>query len=210
MEYGVDIVLAGHIHAYERTYNVFNASLNPCGPVHLTIGDGGNYDGAASPWRYDRDGSTADKPEWSAFRESSFGVAELLIVNSTHAKYSWHRHACGSDSESTHHINVSSTCSTPGDNGVNAMDTSDDLFIVRPDATVCPNRWRAKLQTNDISQKMNRNAPGRLQGLYVVAILLSCVILFEGLLIWNLYRKSQEGIISYVIIDDSEHKRSQL
>lgn len=37
-KYGVDIVMAGHVHAYERTYPVYNFSLNPCGPVHLTLG----------------------------------------------------------------------------------------------------------------------------------------------------------------------------
>nr|DAD27130.1 TPA_asm: hypothetical protein HUJ06_028598 [Nelumbo nucifera] len=35
--YGVDIV-----HAYERSNRVYNYLLDPCGPVHITIGDGGN------------------------------------------------------------------------------------------------------------------------------------------------------------------------
>lgn len=30
-------------------------------------------------------------PEWSMFREASFGHGELKIVNSTHAFWSWHR-----------------------------------------------------------------------------------------------------------------------
>lgn len=30
-------------------------------------------------------------PEWSVFREASFGHGELKIVNSTHAFWSWHR-----------------------------------------------------------------------------------------------------------------------
>ena len=31
------------------------------------------------------------QPEWSLFREASFGHGELKIVNSTHAFWSWHR-----------------------------------------------------------------------------------------------------------------------
>lgn len=30
-------------------------------------------------------------PEWSVFREASFGHGELKMVNSTHAFWSWHR-----------------------------------------------------------------------------------------------------------------------
>ncbi len=204
MEYGVDIVLSGHVHAYERTYNIFNDSIHPCGPVHLTVGDGGNYDGAASPWR-------ADKPEWSAFRESSFGVGELVIINSTHAKYAWHRHACGSDSKATHHINVSSFCSSPGDNSVNAMDTSDDVFIVRPDAAFCRNRWGTGFEeTVDKGHQTDEHLQRRTQELYVLAILLSCGIVAECLVAWKLYRRSIEGLISYVVIDSSDSDQNQL
>lgn len=31
------------------------------------------------------------EPEWSIFREASFGHGELMIMNSTHALWSWHR-----------------------------------------------------------------------------------------------------------------------
>ncbi|XP_077253945.1 purple acid phosphatase 18-like [Tasmannia lanceolata] len=81
---GVDIVLAGHVHAYERSRRINNGKLDPCGPVHITIGDGGNREGLAQ--RY-----IQPKPDWSVFREASFGHGELKIVNSTHAFWSWHR-----------------------------------------------------------------------------------------------------------------------
>ncbi|KAI4388182.1 hypothetical protein MLD38_000535 [Melastoma candidum] len=81
---GVDIVLAGHVHAYERAKRVYNGKLDPCGPVHITIGDGGNREGLAHRYH-------DPQPEWSAFREASFGHGELEFVNSSHAFWSWHR-----------------------------------------------------------------------------------------------------------------------
>uniref|UniRef100_A0A5B7A5D9 Purple acid phosphatase n=1 Tax=Davidia involucrata TaxID=16924 RepID=A0A5B7A5D9_DAVIN len=81
---GVDIVLAGHVHAYERSKRVYNGKSDPCGAVHITIGDGGNSEGLAHKYK-------DPQPEWSVFREASFGHGELKIVNSTHAFWSWHR-----------------------------------------------------------------------------------------------------------------------
>ncbi|PSR96287.1 Purple acid phosphatase [Actinidia chinensis var. chinensis] len=81
---GVDIVLAGHVHAYERSKRVYNGRLDPCGAVHMTIGDGGNREGLAHQY-------INPQPHWSDFREASFGHGELKVVNSTHALWSWHR-----------------------------------------------------------------------------------------------------------------------
>jgi hypothetical protein len=36
--------LFGHVHAYERTKPVRNYYVDECGPVHFTIGDGGNIE----------------------------------------------------------------------------------------------------------------------------------------------------------------------
>uniref|UniRef100_A0ACD5ULI9 Uncharacterized protein n=1 Tax=Avena sativa TaxID=4498 RepID=A0ACD5ULI9_AVESA len=80
----VDIMIAGHVHAYERSERVYKGGLDPCGAVHITIGDGGNREGLAH--RYHN-----PKPFWSVFREASFGHGELKIVNSTHAHWTWHR-----------------------------------------------------------------------------------------------------------------------
>lgn len=30
------------VHAYERSNRVYNYTLDPCGPVYITVGDGGN------------------------------------------------------------------------------------------------------------------------------------------------------------------------
>lgn len=41
----VDLVLSGHVHAYERMYNTFNNKTNASGPVYINIGDAGNREG---------------------------------------------------------------------------------------------------------------------------------------------------------------------
>ncbi|KAF8397838.1 hypothetical protein HHK36_016763 [Tetracentron sinense] len=87
----VDIVFAGHVHAYERFTRVFDNKANSCGPVYVTIGDGGNREGLALMFK---------KPPspLSLFREASFGHGRLRVLNRTHAHWSWHRN---DDSDST-------------------------------------------------------------------------------------------------------------
>jgi len=41
-DYGVSLVLSGHVHAYERNTPVFDGCPNACGPHYLNLGDGGN------------------------------------------------------------------------------------------------------------------------------------------------------------------------
>lgn len=43
-----------------------------------------------SPWSF-LDRYKDPQPEWSVFREASFGHGELKLVNSSHAFWSWHR-----------------------------------------------------------------------------------------------------------------------
>ncbi|KAL4272430.1 hypothetical protein GQ457_13G001880 [Hibiscus cannabinus] len=74
----VDVVFAGHVHAYERFTRIYNERADPCGPVYITIGDGGNRQGLAH-------------------KELSFGHGRLRVVSETHAHWSWHRNN-GSDS----------------------------------------------------------------------------------------------------------------
>lgn len=89
------------VHAYERMNRVFNYTLDPCGPVYITVGDGGNIekvdvDHADDPGKCPSSSDNIpefggvchlnftsgpakgnfcwdEQPEWSAFRESSFG-----------------------------------------------------------------------------------------------------------------------------------------
>ncbi|KDD71970.1 hypothetical protein H632_c4075p0, partial [Helicosporidium sp. ATCC 50920] len=75
---GVDMVFAGHVHAYERMERVYRGALDPCAPVFINVGDGGNHEG---PDRRYLD----PQPFWSAAREPSFGHATLDLRNATHA-----------------------------------------------------------------------------------------------------------------------------
>ncbi|KAJ6897400.1 purple acid phosphatase 2-like [Populus alba x Populus x berolinensis] len=99
VQYKVDVVFAGHVHAYERSerisniaYNIVNGKCVPVrdqtAPVYITIGDGGNLEGLATNMTY-------PQPEYSAYREASFGHAIFDIKNRTHAYYGWHRNQDG-------------------------------------------------------------------------------------------------------------------
>ncbi|KAI5314106.1 hypothetical protein L3X38_043282 [Prunus dulcis] len=74
VKYKVDVVFAGHVHAYERshrisnvTYNIVNGICipvkNQSAPVYITIGDGGNIEGLAT-------NMTKPQPAYSSFREA--------------------------------------------------------------------------------------------------------------------------------------------
>lgn len=94
-----DIVFAGHVHSYERSfpvtnikYNITNSicspDVNPSGPTYITIGDGGNIEGPAATF-------SEPQPSYSAFREASFGHGLLDIKNRTTAIWTWHRNQDG-------------------------------------------------------------------------------------------------------------------
>ncbi|KAK4482569.1 hypothetical protein RD792_009729 [Penstemon davidsonii] len=119
-KYKVDIVFNGHVHAYERSNRVYNYTLDPCGPVYISIGDGGNREKmsikhADDPGYCPEPSTTPDQfmggfcaynftsgpaagkfcwdrqPEYSAYRETSFGHGILEVKNETHALWTWHR-----------------------------------------------------------------------------------------------------------------------
>ncbi|KAI4376069.1 hypothetical protein MLD38_013863 [Melastoma candidum] len=95
VQYKVDLVLAGHVHAYERSgrisnirYNITDGLSVPTSdngaPVYITIGDGGNIEGLAFSM-------TTPQPEYSVYREASYGHGIFDIKNRTHAYFSWNR-----------------------------------------------------------------------------------------------------------------------
>ncbi|XP_010527678.1 PREDICTED: purple acid phosphatase 22-like [Tarenaya hassleriana] len=80
----VDVVFAGHVHAYERFTRIYDNKADPCGPIYITIGDGGNREGLALEFK---------KPTspLSLFREPSFGHGRLRFIDEKRAHWSWHR-----------------------------------------------------------------------------------------------------------------------
>ncbi|GAB2272196.1 Purple acid phosphatase 22 [Dionaea muscipula] len=80
----VDVVFVGHVHAYERFTRVYNNTVDSCGPIYITIGDGGNREGLAMRFE-------DPAPSISIFREPSFGHGRLNVLNHTTAHWSWHR-----------------------------------------------------------------------------------------------------------------------
>jgi len=81
---GLDAMFAGHVHAYERSNRVLNNAANKCAPTYFNVGDGGNREGLAKYYE-------PTKPDWSAYREASFGHGLLTVENATHAHFTWHR-----------------------------------------------------------------------------------------------------------------------
>ncbi|PON59496.1 Acid phosphatase [Trema orientale] len=99
VQYKVDVIFAGHVHAYERSYRISNIRYNitsgdrypvldKSAPVYITVGDGGNQEGLAGRF-------IDPQPEYSAFREASYGHSTLEIKNRTHAFYHWNRNDDG-------------------------------------------------------------------------------------------------------------------
>ncbi|WCJ35264.1 Purple acid phosphatase [Euphorbia peplus] len=99
VQYKVDVVFSGHVHAYERSerisniaYNVVSGLCKPIrdesAPAYIIIGDGGNVEGLATEM-------TEPQPSYSAFREASFGHGLLDIKNRSHAFFSWNRNEDG-------------------------------------------------------------------------------------------------------------------
>jgi len=145
-QYGVDIVLSGHVHSYERSTTVLNNTIDPCGTSYVNLGDGGNYEGYSGAWR-------DPQPDWSMFREASFGVGGLEILNATHASFSWHRHACQSKDPDTFNMDFQPDCQTDGDNSAQAMETSDSFVFIRPSSQDCPNHYVGSDYEPSLSQQ---------------------------------------------------------
>jgi hypothetical protein len=117
--------------------------------VHLVVGDGGNYEGPyGGGWR-------DPQPEWSAFREGSFGAGRLVLENATDATWTWHRTTCVESGgvtrfNETWYVPVDepsgggangsgSPCKSSNDVSAQAMAPVDFARFAR-DPALCPNR----------------------------------------------------------------------
>ena len=82
VRYQVNLVLTGHIHAYQRTHNVALGNLTKTGPIHITVGAGGRK--CDAPYKAE------DQEPWLIKRDASYyGYGRLDIHNHTHAYWKW-------------------------------------------------------------------------------------------------------------------------
>jgi len=76
-KYGVDLVLMGHVHAYERTTPMYNWAVDSNGPVYIVNGVGGSEEGLYDVWE-------DPSPKWSVHRGAVWGFGVMEVHNSTH------------------------------------------------------------------------------------------------------------------------------
>lgn len=82
VKYHVNLVLTGHIHAYQRTDYVAFGNLTDTGPMHITIGAGGR--------KCDAPFTNKEPEEWIKTRDASmYGYGRITIQNETHAEWRW-------------------------------------------------------------------------------------------------------------------------
>ena len=82
IQYRVNMVFAGHEHAYMRSKNIAFDKLSENGPQYVIIGDGGNREGHGDYF--------GDPEEWVNVRDNTvFGFGTLEILNRTHARWNW-------------------------------------------------------------------------------------------------------------------------
>lgn len=87
---GVNLVVAGHVHAYERTRPHFQGTPQRGAPIYVTVGDGGNREGHADEW--------GPAPAWSAYRNGgTFGFGAVTVANATHLLWEWRRDVDGAE-----------------------------------------------------------------------------------------------------------------
>ena len=71
----VDLVVAGHVHQYERTAPVLNATVVSKGPVNVVVGNAGDVEGLAHKFE--------PAPTWARSRAIVLGWARLAATSSS-------------------------------------------------------------------------------------------------------------------------------
>jgi len=88
LEYGVNMVVNGHDHAYMRTRPMYQGQVDPKGnaPIYLTLGAGGNREQHSKGFRNET------QEEWVVKRDiCDYGYGHLFLANATHARFNWVR-----------------------------------------------------------------------------------------------------------------------
>lgn len=78
-KYKVDLLLTGHMHAYERSCPVYRQKCTLGGTTHIMAGSGG-----AS-----LDTAGVKGLAWSKYFESDWGYGRVHVRNSTHLLFQW-------------------------------------------------------------------------------------------------------------------------
>lgn len=115
-EFGVDLALYGHVHAYERMRDVFELTPGgaaglpgveceaPTATVHVTTGGAGNREMRSAGAPPPRGPCNATAP-WCVFQSGSapalgqahdFGYGRLQVANTTHLRWSQYSSTAGS------------------------------------------------------------------------------------------------------------------
>jgi acid phosphatase type 7 len=82
VNYTVNVVLTGHIHAYQRTTYVQFDKPTPKSPMHITVGAGGRQ--CQAPFL------SSVQEDWIAVRDATmYGYGMLRIHNATTAEWDW-------------------------------------------------------------------------------------------------------------------------
>ena len=81
-EQGVDFVITGHVHNYERVYDIYGGktgqkTTDMTATTYIVNGDAGNREGHH---KFD----TKPQPSWSAFRTTSYSFSKITVYNATH------------------------------------------------------------------------------------------------------------------------------
>jgi len=72
----VDVVITGHVHAYERTFPVYHQKLDSTAPIYLLNGAGGDKEQLEGGWNQPQE-------SWSANRFAIYGYGLLEITKTT-------------------------------------------------------------------------------------------------------------------------------
>jgi hypothetical protein len=85
-QYGVNLIISGHDHAYLRTFSLDKNKVDPTGmaPVYVTLGAGGNREHHSAGY--------LPRQPWVAQRTLvDYGYGFLNLRNATHGYFSWIR-----------------------------------------------------------------------------------------------------------------------
>jgi len=80
--FGVDFVVTGHVHNYERNYDIYGGksgqrTRDMTATTYIVNGDAGNREGH-------HQFNHSEQPSWSAFRSTSYSFSRFSVYNATH------------------------------------------------------------------------------------------------------------------------------